>query len=161
MFQPIPSGIERSRHDLARPSACRRRSAPPLAEGERVEILELTLGLMGHPRAINPDVPVVKRLRGRGLRRGHACRSRREHKGERDASKSSHGCLQCLSLDIEDEQPAQLGTLPGQSHRRSKLARESFWFRQQSALQETPGPRGWDGAPDVSARGIHAQADES
>jgi hypothetical protein len=34
-----------------------------LAEGERAEILELTLGLMGHPRAINPDVPVVKRLR--------------------------------------------------------------------------------------------------
>jgi hypothetical protein len=36
-----------------------------LAEGERVKILEVAMGLMGRPRAINPDVPVVKRLRGR------------------------------------------------------------------------------------------------
>jgi hypothetical protein len=99
-----------------------------LAEGERAEILELTLGLMGHPRAINPDVPIVKRLRGRGLRRDHACQSGRERKRERDASKSSHGSLRWLSLDIEEEQPAQLGALPGQSRHHSKLGREFFWF---------------------------------
>ena len=132
-----------------------------LAEGERAEILELTLGLMGHPRAINPDVPIVKRLRGRGLRRGAACQSGRERKRQRDASKSSHGCLRCLSLDFEDEQPAQLGALPGQRRHHSKLGCEFFWFLQQSALQETLERHGWDGAPDVSARRIHAQANES
>ena len=52
-----------------------------LAEGERAEILELALGLMGRPRAINPDVPVVKRLRGCGLRRCYACRPRRKSEG--------------------------------------------------------------------------------
>jgi hypothetical protein len=36
---------------------------------------------MGCPRAINPDVPVFKRLRDRGLRRRYARRPRREREG--------------------------------------------------------------------------------
>ena len=60
-----------------------------LAQGERAEILELALRLMGAARTINPDVPVVKRLRSRGLRRCHVRRPGCACDGQRDACHSA------------------------------------------------------------------------
>jgi hypothetical protein len=62
-----------------------------LAKRERTEILELALRLASGPVAINPDVPVVMRLRGWGLR-CYARRTRRERESQRDTSERFHGC---------------------------------------------------------------------
>ena len=44
---------------------------------------------MGRPLAINPDVPVFKRLRAWGLRRCYACQPRREREGQRHTSETA------------------------------------------------------------------------
>lgn len=83
-----PSLRELSDHHAIRtvPQLVEKYRLDAFAEGERAEIFELAPGLMSHPRAINPDMPVLKRLRGGGLRRSNACQPRRKHEGQRDGS---------------------------------------------------------------------------
>ena len=73
IFMPLsdPSLRDLSDHDVSGPvlQLIGKDRLHALPERERAEVLEFALGLMGRPRAINPDVPVFKRLRARGLRR--------------------------------------------------------------------------------------------